>query len=37
MTVLTPRIAAELAKEVYFVQNESTLPFFWHALNYQHQ
>jgi len=28
MSVLTPRIAAELAKEVYFVQNESTLPFF---------
>jgi len=28
MAELTPRIAAELAKEVYFVQNESTLPFF---------
>jgi len=25
---LTPRIAAELAKEVYFVQNDNTLPFF---------
>lgn len=28
MTELSPRVAAELAKEVYFVQDEKRLPFF---------